>query len=57
MQEEEIKSETGNKNVDINIADFFSLADVKRMSEEFKSRYERLDVLINNADAIFSENR
>ncbi|MFA9457316.1 SDR family NAD(P)-dependent oxidoreductase [Halalkalibacter sp. AB-rgal2] len=53
----EIKSETGNNNVDTIIADLFSFADVKRMSEEFKVRYERLDVLINNAGALFGKYR
>ncbi|WP_240633408.1 SDR family oxidoreductase [Paenibacillus montanisoli] len=54
---DEIKRETGNNKIDTIIADLFSLADVKKMSEEFKSRYERLDVLINNAGAIFGKNR
>lgn len=53
----EIKSETGNNNIDTLIADFFSLSDVKRMAEEFKNKYDRLDVLINNAGAIFSKER
>ncbi|MFB7141993.1 SDR family NAD(P)-dependent oxidoreductase [Gottfriedia sp. NPDC056225] len=53
----EIKTETGNKNVDTIIADLLSFTDVKRMAEEFKSRYERLDVLINNAGAMFGKNR
>jgi len=46
---EEIKTATGNNEVDIIMADLYSLADVKRMTDAFKSRYERLDVLINNA--------
>ena len=53
----EIKSETGNNNIDYVYADFFSLADVKRMADEFKEKYERLDVLINNAGAIFGKDR
>jgi len=53
----EIRSETGNDRVDAIVADLLSLTDVKRMSEEFKRKYERLDVLINNAGAIFGKHR
>ena len=54
---EEIKSETGNNKIDFVIADLFFLSDVKRMADEFKKRYERLDVLINNAGAMFGKER
>jgi NAD(P)-dependent dehydrogenase (short-subunit alcohol dehydrogenase family) len=54
---EEIKSETGNGSADMIVADLFSLADTKRMTEELKQRYERLDVLINNAGAILGKTR
>lgn len=53
----EIKSETVNNNIDFLIADLFSLSDVKHMAEEFKDRYDHLDVLINNAGAIFNKVR
>jgi NAD(P)-dependent dehydrogenase (short-subunit alcohol dehydrogenase family) len=54
---EDIKSETGNLNIDFVIADLFLLADVKQMAEHIKQKYERLDVLINNAGAIFGKER
>jgi NAD(P)-dependent dehydrogenase (short-subunit alcohol dehydrogenase family) len=54
---EEIKSETGNNNVDMLLADLFLLSDVKRMAVEFKKKYDRLDVLINNAGAVFGKDR
>lgn len=54
---EEIKSETGNNKIDFIIADLLLLSDVKRMADEFKEKYERLDVLINNAGAMFSKDR
>jgi NAD(P)-dependent dehydrogenase (short-subunit alcohol dehydrogenase family) len=54
---EEIKSKTGNKKIDYIIADLLSLSDIKRMTNEFKKRYTHLDVLINNAGAIFGKNR
>ena len=54
---EEIKAETGNNNIDYIVADFLSLAEVKTMAEEFKQKYDRLDVLINNAGAQFTDKR
>jgi len=48
-----IKTETGNPNVDYLLADLSVQAQVRQLSEEFKSRYKRLDVLVNNAAAIF----
>lgn len=54
---EEIKAETGNKNIDMLTADFLSLADVKRFAEEIKKKYEHLDVLLNNAGAQFTDTR
>lgn len=54
---EEIKAETGNKQIDILIADLLILTDVKRAAEEFKKKYSQLDVLINNAGAIFGKVR
>lgn len=48
-----IKGETGNPNVDYLLADLSVQAQVRKMAEEFESRYARLDVLVNNAAAIF----
>jgi len=53
----EIKSETGNNNFDFLISDLLLLSDVKRMADEFKQKYNKLDVLINNAGAIFNKKR
>ncbi|MCW3806784.1 SDR family NAD(P)-dependent oxidoreductase [Plebeiibacterium marinum] len=54
---EEIKSESGSNNIDMFLADFLSLADVKRFAEEIKKKYDRLDVLLNNAGAQFTDTR
>jgi NAD(P)-dependent dehydrogenase (short-subunit alcohol dehydrogenase family) len=43
---------TGNKSVDLLIADLSSQTQVKKLAEQFKSRSRRLDVLINNAGRI-----
>lgn len=54
---QEIKAETGNDLVDMLLADLFLLSDVKRMADDFKQKYERLDVLINNAGAMMGTER
>jgi NAD(P)-dependent dehydrogenase (short-subunit alcohol dehydrogenase family) len=46
---DEIKSESAHTNIDMILGDMFLLSDVKRMADEFKSKYQKLDVLINNA--------
>lgn len=50
----EIEKATGSSAVDQIIADLSSMAEVHRLAEEFKSRYKRLDVLVNNAGAVFA---
>ncbi len=50
----EIKQATGSSAVDSILADLSSMAEVRRLAEEFKSRYKRLDVLVNNAGAVFA---
>lgn len=46
---EEIVNESGNMNVDLMIADLSSKDSIRRFVDEFNRRYEKLDVLINNA--------
>lgn len=46
---EEVKANTGNQNVALLLADLSSQADIRRLAQEFKSRYPYLHVLINNA--------
>jgi NAD(P)-dependent dehydrogenase (short-subunit alcohol dehydrogenase family) len=45
----EIKAQSGNQSVDLLLADFASLQETRRLAEEFKAKYPRLDVLVNNA--------
>jgi retinol dehydrogenase 12 len=45
----EITASTGNSDIDYIIADLRSLKQVRQLSETFRRRYPRLDVLINNA--------
>ncbi len=50
-----IARQTGNAQVDYLVADLSSLAEVRRLANAFKSKHARLDVLVNNAGAIFSQ--
>jgi retinol dehydrogenase-12 len=46
--------ESGNPQVDFLVADLSSQAEVRRLAAAFDSRYPRLDVLVNNAGAVFT---
>lgn len=49
----EIKAETRSGDVSYLLADFASLAEVRQLAAAFQEQYERLDVLVNNAGAMF----
>lgn len=49
-----IKSGTGNDTIHYLLADFSDLQQVREMATIFRERYERLDVLVNNAGAFFN---
>jgi NAD(P)-dependent dehydrogenase (short-subunit alcohol dehydrogenase family) len=48
-----IQHETGNSAVELIIADLSAQAQVRRLASEVQRRFTRLDVLINNAGALF----
>ena len=48
-----VKSQTGNQSVSYLLADLSSLMDVRKLAGEFKDKYKKLDVLLNNAGAVF----
>jgi len=50
---EEIRARTGGR-VDLALADLASQAGVRSLAEEFRRRYDRLDVLVNNAGLVQS---
>ncbi|MFW9925965.1 MAG: SDR family oxidoreductase [Candidatus Thorarchaeota archaeon] len=52
---ESIVTESGNESVDMMLCDLSSMSTIKKFAEEFKTKYDRLDVLINNAGAVFSK--
>ena len=49
----EIQEKTGNKNLDLMICDFASLKSINNFVKNFKKKYDRLDVLVNNHGAVF----
>jgi retinol dehydrogenase-12 len=49
----EIKSKTGNSNLTFLTANLSSMAEVKHLASEINTRVEKIDVLLNNAGAIF----
>ena len=50
-----IRDRTGNTAVETLVADLSSMAEVRRLADEFRGRHDRLDVLVANAGALFLE--
>lgn len=53
----EIQKASGNNNVDMLTADLSIISDIRGVAADFRERYDRLDVLINNAGAFFNERK
>jgi NAD(P)-dependent dehydrogenase (short-subunit alcohol dehydrogenase family) len=53
----EIKNTTGNKNIEGFVADLSSLDEVRKLANDVLEKYDKLDVLINNAGAGFAAPR
>lgn len=53
----ELKANSRNQDIQYLIADLFSMKAIQDMVQEFNSNYDHLDVLINNAGAIFDNQR
>ncbi len=51
----ELQALNGGGEIDYLIADLSSMAEIRRIAAEFRARHDRLDVLLNNAGAAFSE--
>ncbi len=54
---DEIKKLSGNDKIDYIIGDLFLMSEVKKVAQTYIERYDRLDVLINNAGGIMSKDR
>ncbi len=50
----DLTTQSGNTNIDFLIADLSSMAETRRIAQEYLAKYQRLDVLLNNAGAMFS---
>jgi retinol dehydrogenase 12 len=48
-----LTAQTGNRDVDFLVADLTSQSEVRRIAREFRATNQRLDVLVNNAGAVF----
>ncbi|GHO98029.1 short-chain dehydrogenase [Reticulibacter mediterranei] len=55
--QEKIKKESSNDQVDMLVADLSELAQVRRVASEFKQKYTRLHVLVNNVGGANSEHK
>jgi len=49
----EIRGASGNDAVDLLLADLAFLPQVRQLAQDFRSRYQQLHVLVNNAGTIF----
>lgn len=50
----EVRRDSGNENVSLLLADLSVVSEVRRLAGEFRAGHDRLDVLVNNAGALFS---
>lgn len=55
MVRTEMINETGNRAIDLMICDLSSMDWIRRFTKDFRAKYDRLSVLINNAGAYFSK--
>lgn len=54
LLKDEIISESGNENIDVMEVDLSSFDSIRKFTEEYNEKYDRLDILINNA-GLFSD--
>ncbi|WP_224247605.1 SDR family oxidoreductase [Hyalangium gracile] len=50
-----LRQQSGNPEVEAIVGDLALLEEVRRVAREYSSRYSRLDVLLNNAGALFGQ--
>lgn len=51
----DIKAQSGSNEVDFLTADLSSQKSVRQLAADFKAKYPRLDVLVNNAGAVYNK--
>jgi NAD(P)-dependent dehydrogenase (short-subunit alcohol dehydrogenase family) len=54
---EEVKAGSGSSDVHLMLCDFSSQAAIRKLAAEYKGKFDRLDVLVNNAGAILGERK
>lgn len=54
---DEIKTQTGNASLDLLVADLSSQSSIRSLAGQFKSKYSRLHVLVNNAGGFYADRR
>ncbi len=54
---EEVRQASGSERVESLLCDFESLASIRALAAAFRHRYERLDILLNNAGTIYASRR
>ena len=54
---EEVKLKSGNSNIEYVVGDLSSFDQIRSMSEQIYNRYDKLDVLINNAGVFKNEKK
>jgi NAD(P)-dependent dehydrogenase (short-subunit alcohol dehydrogenase family) len=52
---QELKLHSGSDTIENRLADLSRPAEVRHLAESFKAQYKRLDVLVNNAGALFNQ--
>lgn len=50
----ELVQDSGNDRIEVLIGDLSRVAEVEQVAADFRTRHERLDVLVNNAGAMFT---
>ena len=53
----ELRSISGNENIDLLMADLAVMQEVRDLAEQVISRYDRIDVLLNNAGGYFTKHK
>jgi len=51
----EIEAASGNRSVELLLGDLSKIADVRAVADSFRAKHDRLDVLVNNAGAVFDD--
>jgi retinol dehydrogenase-12 len=50
---QEIRARSGNDRIELLLGDLSRIADVRAVADQLRARHDRLDVLVNNAGALF----